>query len=91
MVRRNPKYHNKIIPEKLKTCSICERDKPITDYYPHQSMCKVCSANKLVNCGGCHTRRLEKEMEIYSVPADRYYCNQQCKDRTDGIERKESK
>lgn len=37
-------------------------------------------SNPIVFCKGCKTRRRSKQMQIYNVPIDEYYCNQQCSD-----------
>ncbi len=85
---------------KDKECSICHLFKPPKDYsYDGRKLrpnCKTCNANRHVTCGGCHTKRLEKEMKIYSVRCGqvrdgkeigKYYCNQPCKDIDDGVVR----
>ena len=38
-----------------------------------------------VKCGHCGTRRREKDMEIYDVHSDKYFCNQDCLDAENGI------
>jgi len=40
-----------------------------------------------VECGGCRKKKPEKIMMIYDVSTDKYFCNQQCKDKKDGIKR----
>ncbi len=76
---------------KDKECSMCGLFKPPKDYsFDGRKLrpnCKNCNANRQVTCGGCHTKRAEKDMKIYSVPEDRYYCNQPCKDKADGVKR----
>ena len=76
---------------KTKDCSMCGLFKPLSDYsYDGRKLrpnCKNCNANRQVTCGGCHIKKLEKKMKIYSVPEDRYYCDQPCKDIDDGVVR----
>ena len=76
---------------KTKECSMCGLFRPLKDYsFDGRKLrpnCKVCNANRHVTCGGCHTKRAEKDMRIYSVSEDRYYCNQPCKDKHDDVKR----
>ena len=74
---------------KTKECSMCGLFKPLSDYsFDRKKLrpnCKLCNANRHVTCGGCHIKRPEADMKIYSVPENKYYCNQPCKDKHDGV------
>lgn len=85
---------------KTKECSMCERPLSLSEYSfdgrKLRPSCNLCNGNRHVTCGGCHTKRLEREMKIYSVRCGqirdgeeigRYYCNQPCKDKADGVKR----
>ena len=88
---------------KAKECSMCGLFKPPKDYsFDGRKLrpnCKNCNANRQVTCGGCHTKRAEKDMKIYTVRVEndierplgeklgKYYCDQPCKDIDDGVVR----
>jgi len=85
---------------KHKECNMCGLIKPLSDFSFDGRMlrpsCKACNASNYVTCGGCHNKRPEKEMKIYSVRDGQvrdgeeiggYYCNQTCKNRADGVKR----
>ena len=85
---------------KTKECSMCHLFKPLKDYSwdgrKLRPNCNVCNGNRHVTCGGCHTKKPEREMKIYSVrdgqvregeEIGRYYCNQPCKNIADGVKR----
>ena len=38
-------------------------------------------------CTNCHKRKADKELKIYDVGTDRYFCNQKCKDKFDNVKR----
>lgn len=40
-----------------------------------------------VTCAGCGQKKPEYKMDIYDVHTDRYFCNQRCKNKKDGIKR----
>lgn len=42
-----------------------------------------------VKCRACHKSKPERQMEIYDVATDAYYCDQTCKDLKDEVVRDE--
>ena len=73
-----------------RVCSICDRQLKQKHFSGRNSQCNSCIAGKIAICGNPACKKGSQKVEnfqIYSVPADKYYCTQGCHDKANGLNR----